>query len=89
MFRKFLENRKLQKCLLPAAFVCILPIWWILRQGAESVPAIAYVLGALGVLFFLLDRNLKPWDLERAEKREAEARRAEAERQAANADGRD
>lgn len=61
------KSRALQKTFLPLAAFCIIPIWFILRQG--STPSLGvYLLSLLGFIFFLLDRILKPWELDRAEK---------------------
>jgi len=79
MLQRFLENRKLQKLLLPVALVCILPIWLMLRKGITPIPVIVYVLGAVAAVCFIADRILKPYELERAEKQEAESRRIYAE----------
>lgn len=66
--KKFLENRKAHKIFLPLALVCILPIWLILLNGGTpSVPI--YIIAGLGFIFFIIDRILKPRELERAEKR--------------------
>ena len=66
--KAFLENRKAHKIFLPLALVCILPIWLILLNGGTpSVPV--YIIAGLGFIFFLIDRILKPRELERAEKR--------------------
>ena len=62
-----LKARKIQKAFLPLAAFCIIPVWFILRQG--NTPSFGvYFLSLLGFLFFLLDRILKPWEMERAEK---------------------
>jgi len=69
--KKFLENRKLHKIFLPIALVCILPIWLILlRGGTPSLPI--YIIAGIGMVSFLMDRILKPRELERAEKRRLE-----------------
>ena len=76
--KKLLENRKLQKLFLPLALLCIIPVWVMLRNGAQpGVPV--YCLAALGVLFFLLDRIFKPRELERAERKLEETKEALSE----------
>jgi len=66
--RNFLENRKLHKIFLPISLVCILPIWLILlKGGTPSLPI--YIVAGIGMVSFILDRILKPRELERAEKR--------------------
>ena len=79
MIRKFLKNRKYQKCLLPLSLIFILPVWLTLRKDVSPLPPVLYVSCALAFICFILDRILKPWDLERAEMREAQARQAYAE----------
>ena len=66
LMNKF-KSRSLQKMFLPLAAFCIIPIWLILRQGTSPSLGI-YLLSLLGFIFFLLDRILKPWELDRAEK---------------------
>lgn len=66
--KRFLKKRKVQKLYLPLAFVCIIPLWTLLRQGNAAISAAAYLLAGLGALFFLLDRIFKPWETARAEK---------------------
>ena len=72
--KNFLKNRRLQKFFLPLAFLCILPVWILLRRGISPVPPILYVLIALAAALLLLDRLLKPWELDRLEKEEKKAK---------------
>ncbi|MDD5833463.1 MAG: hypothetical protein PUC98_08295 [Clostridiales bacterium] len=66
--KKLISDPRIQKCFLPLSLVCILPLWLMLIRRAEHIPAIAYVLAAAAFVLFCLDRILKPWDRERAEK---------------------
>lgn len=66
--KKFFSDPRIQKCFLPISFVCILPLWFMLIRKTEHIPAAAYILAAAAFVLFCLDRILKPWDRERAEK---------------------
>ena len=68
--RKLLENKKVQKSFLPLAFVCILIVWCVSKWGNPFHP-LCYITIALGVIFFILDRQLKPREHERAERKRA------------------
>ena len=67
--RKLLENRKIQKLFLPLAFVFILIVWCAAKWGNPFNP-ICDISAALGIVFFILDRQLKPREHERAERRQ-------------------
>ena len=70
--KKILSNRKIQKSLLPAAAVCLLPLWIMLRKGISPIPLVVKILGILAAVFFILYLQLKPWQMERAEKAQRE-----------------
>ena len=74
--KKYLLNRKVQKFFLPASAVCLFPLWLTLLQKKE-VPLLVAVLGILAVVFFVLDRFFKPWELERAEAKMKKTQEAE------------
>jgi len=77
MIQKFLKDRKKQKFLILGAAICILPIWiTVLRDNTPGI--VHYILMGIGLLLFLLDRQLKPWELDNAERQ-----RKKAEEQAA------
>lgn len=76
--RSFFLNRKVQKTFIFLSFLCLVPMWLMLRRGMETLPAVVYVLGALAVVFFVLDRAFKPWENDRAEKRLKEQQEEEA-----------
>jgi hypothetical protein len=62
----FFMQRRIQKAFIPLAFILILPLWFIAREGTDltMVAPLAF----LGAVFFILDRIFKPWELDRAEK---------------------
>lgn len=85
--KKYLLNRKIQKLFLPVAFVCILPLWFLLVRGSAHVPGTVYALGALAALSFILDRFFKPWETERAEAKMKTAQQTVREEQTPTGDG--
>ena len=81
VLQKFLKNRKQQKFLILGAAVCIFPIWiTVFRDGTPN--AIHYILMAIGLMLFWFDRQLKPWELDNAERHQknAEAQLAAAKK---------
>ena len=82
VMKKLLLNRNVQKCFLPLSCVCLLPLWIMLRREVTPIPFFVKLLGVLAVLFFILNVQLKPWEMERAEKRQREAEEMEARRRA-------
>ncbi len=77
MMKKLLENRKIQKLFLPLAFLCILAVWCV-AMWADPFHPLCYMALALGLIFYILDRQLKPREHERAERRQAKLQGAEA-----------
>lgn len=67
--KKLLSNRTAQKCLLPISCVCLLPLWIMLRRGVSPLPLVVKILGILAAIIFILYLQLKPWEMERAEKK--------------------
>lgn len=67
--KKLLRNIKVQKLFLPLAFVLILAVWCIAEWENPFHP-ICYGMAALGLLFFILDRQLKPREHERAARKQ-------------------
>ncbi len=65
--KKFFSDPRIQKSFLPLSFLCIFPIWFMLLRKAEHIPTIIYILAVFALVFFCLDRVLKPWDRERTE----------------------
>lgn len=58
--KELLRNEKVQKLMLPLAFVLIGIVWAEAMWGdARNVPC--YILAALGCLCLILDRRWKPW----------------------------
>lgn len=76
--RKLLQNPRVQKAFLPLAFAMIFAVWCIAEWGNPFRP-VCYVMAALGLLFFILDRQLKPREHERAA-RKLEQNRATAQK---------
>jgi hypothetical protein len=72
--KKYLLSRKIQKLFLPIAFVCLLPLWFLLVRNSSHIPAAVYALGGIAALSFILDRFFKPWETERAESRAEKVR---------------
>ena len=68
--KRLLENRHLQKSFLPLAFLCIFPVWFLLRRGTSPAMPLLYILIGLAVVFLVLDRIFKPWENSRAEEPE-------------------
>ena len=64
--KTFLMQRRIQKAFMPIAFILILPLWLVIREGGDLTMVAP--LAILGAGFFILDRIFKPWDLDRAEK---------------------
>ena len=89
ILQKFLKNRKQQKFLILGAAVCIFPIWiTVFRDGTPGT--IHYILMGIGLLLFWFDRQLKPWEMDNAERqrKRTEAQLAAA-REAQNETGED
>lgn len=89
VLQKFLKNRKQQKFLILGAAVCIFPIWiTVFRDGTPGT--IHYILMGIGLLLFWFDRQLKPWEMDNAERqrKRTEAQLAAA-REAQNETGED
>lgn len=79
VLQKFLKNRKQQKFLILGAAVCIFPIWiTVFRDGTPGT--IHYILMGIGLLLFWFDRQLKPWEMDNAER---QRKRTEAQLAAA------
>lgn len=72
VLQKFLKNRKQQKFLILGAAVCIFPIWiTVFRDGTPGT--IHYILMGIGLVLFWFDRQLKPWELDNAERHQKKA----------------
>lgn len=80
--KKLLSNRTLQKCLLPVACVCLLPLWIMLRKDVSPLPLVVKILGVLSAVIFILYLQLKPWQMERAERNRQQGEEMEARRKA-------
>ena len=72
VLQKFLKNRKQQKFLILGAAVCIFPIWFTVFRD-KTPGTIHYTLMAIGLLLFWFDRQLKPWELDNAERQQKRA----------------
>ena len=70
--QRFLKNRKQQKFLILGAAVCIFPIWITVFRD-KTPGTIHYILMAIGLLLFWFDRQLKPWELDNAERHQKKA----------------
>ena len=72
ILQRFLKNRKQQKFLILGAAVCIFPIWiTVFRDGTPGT--IHYILMGIGLVLFWFDRQLKPWELDNAERHQKKA----------------
>lgn len=68
--KRYLQNIRIQKLFLPLAFLMILCVWCVTKWGNPYHP-LCYIATALGVLFYIMDRQLKPREKEHAERRQS------------------
>ncbi|MBE6969221.1 MAG: hypothetical protein E7442_03740 [Ruminococcaceae bacterium] len=80
--QEFLKNRKQQKFLILGSAVCIFPIWITVFRD-KTPGTIHYILMVIGLLLFWVDRQLKPWELDNAERQQKKAEAQYAAQKAA------
>lgn len=67
--KKILQDIRVQKLCLPLAFLMILCVWCV-AKWADPYHPLCYIATGLGVFFYIMDRQLKPREKERAERKQ-------------------
>lgn len=70
--KKFLRDIRVQKLFLPLAFLLILGVWCAAKWGDPRHP-LCYIAVILGIIFLVLDRQLKPRERERLARQNAQS----------------